>query len=120
MQVDIIFAFGIAAVILFFIAQMSRIIRSQAMHKTLRKGIEQGQVLTPALIAQFDRPPVPGVADQRIGFVLIALGLALMAAGAIAPPPADFRGAAAISMFPLFVGIALLLRLRMAAKREAE
>lgn len=120
MEVDIIVAIGIAAVILFFIAQTSRIMRSNAMHKTLRKAIEQGQPLDPALIAQFEQVPEPGVADQRIGFVLVALGLALLVAGAIAAPTGDFQDLAAVSVFPLFVGIALLLRRRLAARRDAE
>lgn len=119
MEVDIIVSIGIAAVVLFFIAQAARTMRSNLMHKTLRKAIEQGQPLTPELIDRLDRAPAPGVSDQRIGFVLIALALAVFAASAIASPN-DFRDLAAIAMFPLFVGSALLLRLRLGARRGAE
>jgi hypothetical protein len=119
MEVDIIVTIGLAAVALFFIAQISRVLRNRALHATLRKSVESGQPLTPELVENLDRAPEPGSGDQRIGFVLIALGLALVAAGAIAGSN-DLRDMAAVSMFPLFVGAALLLRLKMATKRQVE
>ena len=118
MEVDIVYGLAIAAVALFVIAQISRIIRSAAMHKTLRLGIEKGQTLDPELVERLERAPDPGSVDQRIGFVLIALGLALIAAGIIGP--GYTRGIIALSMFPLFVGGALLLRLRFAARNKAD
>ena len=120
MEVDIIISLAIAAVVLFLIAQASRIIRSIAMHKTLRKGIEHGQTLSPELVEQLDRAPAPGDVDRRIAYVLIALALSLFAAAAIAANPGDLKDIVAIALFPLFVGIALLLRLRIAARRGAE
>ena len=110
MEVDIIISLGIAVVILFTIAQASRTIRSGAMHKTLRKAIEQGQTLDPELIERLDRAPEPGVADQRIGLVLVALALALFAAGVINPGEDNYRQLFTIALFPLFVGAALLAR----------
>lgn len=110
MEVDIIISIGIAAVLLFTIAQLSRIIRSNAMHKTLRKAIEQGQPLDPELIERLDRTPESGVADQRIGLVLVALALALFAASAMNPGQDNYRQLVTIALFPLFVGAALLAR----------
>ncbi len=114
MEVDIVYGLAIAAVVLFVIAQTSRIIRAAAMHKTLRMTIEKGQPLDPELIDGFDKTAEPGSGDQRVGFVLVAIALALFAAGAINPGEDNFRGLASIAMFPLFVGAALLLRLRFA------
>ena len=119
MEVDIIVAIGLAVVALFFIAQVSRVMRNRALHATLRKSVESGQPLTPELVENLDRAPEPRAADQRIGFVLIALGLALIAAGAINGSN-DLRDLAAVSMFPLFVGAALLLRLRLSITRQVE
>ena len=119
MEVDIIISLAIAAVVLFLIAQVSRVLRNRALHATLRKSVESGQPLSPELVENLDRAPEPGSADQRIGFVLIALGLALVAAAAINGGN-DLRDLVAVSMFPLFVGAALLLRLKMAAKRQVE
>jgi hypothetical protein len=122
MEVDIIVSIGLAAVALFLIAQVSRVLRSRALHATLRKAVEAGQPLTPELIENFDRAPEPGAADQRIGFVLVALALALFAAAAIdgGSGSDSFRELSALAMFPLFVGAALLLRLKLAAKSQVE
>lgn len=119
MEVDIIVAIGIAAVLLFLIAQVSRIVRSNGMHKTLRKAIEQGQPLDPALIDRFDKAAEPGAIDQRIGFVLVAAALALLAAGLIQGDVEKIRNMATAAMFPLFVGSAILIRLRL-ARRDTE
>ncbi|HVF37903.1 MAG TPA: hypothetical protein VNA29_08195 [Sphingomicrobium sp.] len=120
MEVDIIISLAIAAVVLFLIAQASRIIRSVAMHRTLRKGIEQGQPLDAELIDRFDKVAEPGAIDQRIGFVLVAAALALLAAGLIQGDVEKLRNMATAAMFPLFVGSALLIRLRLARRGRAE
>ena len=111
MEVDIIVSLAIAAVVLFCIAQGSRIIRSAAMHKTLRSAIERDQPLDADLIDRFDKVAEPGAIDQRIGFVLVAAALALLAAGLIQGDVEKLRNMATAAMFPLFVGAALLVRL---------
>jgi hypothetical protein len=118
-EVDIIVAIGLAVVALFLIAQISRVMRNRALHLTLRKSVEAGQPLTPELLEKLDRAPEPRAADQRIGFVLIALALALIVAAAIGGSD-DLRDLVAVSMFPLFVGAALLLRLRLSNTRRVE
>ena len=120
MEVDIIISIAIAAVILFTIAQGSRIVRAIAMHKTLRKAIEQGQPLSIDLVERLDKAPEPGAIDQRIGFVLVAAALALMLAGAIQGDVEKMRNMATAGIFPLFVGGALLLRLWLVRRSEAE
>ena len=120
MEVDIIITIGIVAVLLFTIGQGSRIIRTGAMHKTLRKGIEQGQPLNTELIERLEKGPEPGAIDQRIGFVLVAAALALMCAGAIQGDAEKLRNMATAGIFPLFVGGALLLRLWLVRRREIE
>jgi hypothetical protein len=116
---ELIFAIGAAVVALFLIAQISRIMRNRALHATLRKTIESGQPLTPELLDKLDRAPEPRAVDQRIGFVLIALALALIVAAGISGSN-DFRDLAAVAIFPLFVGAALLLRLRLSKTRQVE
>jgi Domain of unknown function (DUF6249) len=119
MEVDIIVTIALAVFAIFTIAQISRIIRTKALHQTLRQSIEKGQPLTPEIFDGMERAPDSRSIDERIGFVLVAIGLALLAAGAIAKA-GDFRGAAAVAMFPLFVGGALLLRLRLATRGKAD
>ena len=120
MEVDLIITIGIVAVVLFAIAHGSRIIRAGATHKTLRKAIEQGQVLTPELIERLDMTPPPGLADQRIGLVLVALALALIATGIINPGEDNYRQMFTIALFPLLVGVALLARPWLAKRFSGE
>lgn len=117
MTADIIISIALCLVIGFLIAQVARIIRTNALHRTLRKAIEAGQPVSAELVEQLDRAPEPGTADQRIGFVLIALSLALMAAAALNPGDDNWRQLLTIALFPLFVGAALLLRLHLARRR---
>lgn len=120
MEVDIIVVIGIITVVLFLIGHVSKIIRSGATHKTLRSAIEKDQPLTPELIDQLERAPDRGSIDERIGFVLVAIALALFAAGLINAGENNGRQLATLAMFPLLVGGALLLRLRLAARHQVE
>ena len=117
MEVDIIIGVAIAAVAAFLIAQVSRVIRAVMVHRTLRKGIEHGQPLTADMVDRLDRAPQPGAADQRGGFVLIAIALALICAGLLNPGDNNWLQLLTAALFPLFVGVALLLRLKYGARR---
>ena len=117
MEVDIIIGVAIAAVAAFLIAQVSRVSRAVMVHRTLRKGIEHGQPLTADMVDRLDRAPQPGVADQRGGFVLIAIALALICAGLLNPGDNNWLQLLTAALFPLFVGVALLLRLKYGARR---
>mgnify|MGYP003297538251 CR=1 FL=1 len=69
--------------------------------------------VTPEMLIEVERSPEPGANDLRIGMVLIALALAIAGFGLIQGSTDAIKGTAGIALFPLFVGIALLLRLRM-------
>jgi hypothetical protein len=71
------------------------------------------------MVEKLDRAPEPRTVDQRIGFVLIALALAVVVAGALNGSD-ELGDLAAVSIFPLFVGVALLLRLRLSKTRGVE
>lgn len=120
MEVDIVISIALAAVVIFIIGQVGRTLRANALHKTLRRAIEKGQVLNPELVDKLDRTPEPGVGDERIGFVLVALSLALFAAAAINPGDNNWVQLTTLALFPLFVGAALLLRLQLARRKRAE
>lgn len=119
MEVDIIITIALTVGLIFLIAQASRIIRTKTLHQTLRQSIEKGQPLAPEIFEGLERAPDSRSIDERIGFVLVAIGLALLAAAAIANAD-DFRDVVAVAMFPLFVGGALLLRLKLAARKKAD
>jgi len=120
MEVDIIISIAIAAVLLTIIIQTARILRTNSLHKTLRQAINAGQPVTAELVEQLDTPARPGDFDQRAGFVLVALGVAAILASALSGPTSDsFREITSIALFPLLVGGALLLRLRLNKRNDA-
>ena len=121
MEVDIIISLAIAAVVLTIIVQFARIRRSSQLHKTLRQAISAGQPVTAELVEQLDKPARPGDFDQRAGYILIALAIAAIVASAISGPTQDsFREITSLAIVPLFVGLALLLRLRLNKRTDAE
>lgn len=120
MEVDIIITLSIAFGLVFTIGQIARIVRIQTLHRTLRKAIEQGQPLTADVIEGMERAPEPGSTDQRIGFVLVAVAFALIVAAALNGGGDSFRELCSIAVFPLFVGAALLLRLKWASRQGGD
>lgn len=118
MNVESIFAIGLAVVVLFVTVQVSRIIRMRILHATLRKSVESGHPLSPELVCNLTKPKA-GYGDQRTGFLLIALACALVVSAAISGSN-DFRDLIALSIFPFFVGAALLLRIRLSRSRRIE
>ena len=69
--------------------------------------------ITPEMLVEAEKMPEPGANDLRNGMVLIALALAIVGFGLIQGSTDAIKGTAGIALFPLFVGIALLLRLRL-------
>ena len=121
MEVDIIISIAIAAVLLTIIVQFSRIRRNNQLHKTLRQAIQAGQPVTAELVEQLEKPARPGDFDQRVGFILIALSAAaVIAAGINGPTEDSFREITGMAIIPLFVGAALLLRLRLNKRNPVE
>jgi len=109
----------VAALALGFIALL-RLIAITVTHKTIRKTVESNpQLAEEALQKLMARRESTG--DDRLAIVLIAIGIAMAAAPAIAvDDPGMVRLALAASLFPLLVGGALWLRFRAerAKKRD--
>lgn len=99
-----------------------RFFRAWLLHATLRKAIDRDSASAPALIERIgaleDGKNQLGN-DDRNGMVLIAFGLALVGFAMIGlgNRPDEMRIVASAALFPLFVGIALLVRRRL-LKRE--
>lgn len=110
-----------ASMLLGFLA-IVRFLRAWLLHRTLRKAIDRDSAAAPALIERIgaleDGRNQLGN-DDRNGMVLIALGLALVGFAMIGlgNRPDEMRVVASAALFPLFVGIALLVRRQM-LKRE--
>ncbi len=118
MEVDIIVTIALAAAFIVLVNQIGRIIRSNAMHRTVREALSRDSNLTPDLIERIEQDKGQGFGDTRIGLVLVALGAALFVFGLV-QGGSDAQDIQKISIFPLFVGAALLGRVWYIARRGA-
>jgi len=113
MEADIAGFITVGLVTAFIAGQIFRTLRTHSAQKTLREAIMRGVTVTPEMLVEAEKSAEPGANDLRIGMVLIALSLAIVGFGLIQGSTDAIKGTAGISLFPLFVGIALLLRVRM-------
>lgn len=110
---DIAIVIALALFGMFIGAQIFRTWRTHLVQRTLREAVMRGTELSPEMLADMDRTPEFGANDLRNGMVLIALALAIAGFGLLQGSTDAVRGTFGIALFPLFVGIALLLRLRL-------
>jgi hypothetical protein len=119
MEADIAGFIMVGLVTAFVAGQIFKTLRTYAAQKTLREAITRGVTITPEMLVESEKTAEPGANDLRNGMVLIALALAIAGFGLI-EGGSSINETLGISLFPLFVGIALLLRLRLLrAKGEA-
>ncbi|MEO7563627.1 MAG: DUF6249 domain-containing protein [Sphingomicrobium sp.] len=118
MEADIAGFITVGAVVAFVANQIFRTWRTLAKQRTLRDAISRGVTLSPEMLVETERLPEPGSNDLRNGMVLIAIALAIFGFGMIQGGQDAIKGMSGISLFPMFVGIALLFRLRLGASSE--
>lgn len=103
------------------LVQLGRLLRARMLHKTIRDAISRDNAAVPELLAGIGEGQSPaGLNDDRTALVLIALGLALLAFAALQGSEDALRQIGGASVFPIFVGIALLIRQRLARRRGGE
>lgn len=93
-----------------FIAAL-RLIATVVRQGTLRRAIDKDPGSVERVIEQLREPESQGLSDDRTGVILVAIGLALVAASLTAGDTggwSDYGVGAA--MFPLFVGAAMWAR----------
>jgi hypothetical protein len=117
MEADIAISIAIVTGLVLFINQIGRILRAYAMHRTVREALSRDSKLMPELLDRIEQDKSAGFGDGRIGIVLVALAAAIFCYGLIQGDPDDIRNVASIAVFPLFVGAALLGRLRYLRSR---
>jgi len=120
MEADIAAFVTIGLVVAFIAGQIFKTMRTFAAQRTVREAISRGTQVTPEMLVEAERSAEPGVNDMRNGMVLIALALAIAGFGLLQGSTDAMRGTAGIALFPLFVGIALLLRLRLAMRTQGD
>jgi hypothetical protein len=120
LDVVLIFAILTTGAVLISI-QLGRLWRAGMLHKTIREAISRGNASVAELVAGVDEEQKPaGANDDRTALVLIALGLALLAFSALQGSEEALRQMGGASVFPIFVGIALLIRQRLLRKRNGQ
>jgi hypothetical protein len=100
--------------------QLARLWRAGMQQKTIREALTRDSAALPALLEGLDleeRQTPVGANDDRTAMVLIALGLAMVLAGAIYASADNFRAMASAAVFPILVGAALLLRYWLVRRR---
>lgn len=101
--------------------QLGRLWRAAMLHRTIREAISRDSNAVGELLAGVDEPQKPaGGNDDRTALVLIALGLALLLFAALQNSQDMLRQMGGASVFPIFVGIALLIRQHLVRKRGGQ
>lgn len=99
----------VTALILGFIAVL-RLIGTIVTHKTIRKAVELDPTHIDTILAQITAPR-ESAGDDRVGVVLIAIGLAMIGASVTAGDTGGWTDyGVGGAMFPLLTGAALCLR----------
>lgn len=113
-----------AAVFIVAFLLVARLLQAWMLHRSINKSIESQSSHAGALIDKINKPfeasgpgEMPG--DDRNGLVLVAIGLAMAGFGVVQGGEDVIHIAIGAALFPLFVGVALLIR-RQLVKREIE
>jgi peptidoglycan/LPS O-acetylase OafA/YrhL len=110
----------VSALVLGFI-HLVRLVGTVVLHKTVRRVADRNPESAEGLIEQLMQPRAEG-GDDRLSTILVAVGIAMIAASVVINDPAWMHYAIAGALFPLIVGTALWLRLYIIrrAGRRAE
>lgn len=101
--------------------QLGRLWRAAMLHRTIREAISRDNAAVNELLAGVGEQQKPtGGNDDRTAMVLIALGLALLLFAALQNSQDMLRQMGGASVFPIFVGIALLIRQHLVRKRGGD
>jgi hypothetical protein len=80
------------------------------VHRTVRKAVERDPASAESLLAELAKPRIQS-GDDRLSTILVALGIAMIAASLVIGDPNWMHYGIAAALFPLIVGTALWLRL---------
>jgi len=107
---EMIVMVAIVAALALVAIQLFRLAATAIRHKTVRRAIERDPAAAEAVIAEL-RMPEASRGDDRLGLILLALGIATLAASFTAGETGGWTDyGVGAAMFPLIVGAALMLR----------
>lgn len=109
---------------------LARLLHAWMLHRSIRRALEAKSDAVSPLIDKLNKPyehlswqgskEVASGGDDRNALVLLAIGLAMAGFGLIQGHEELIRVSAGAALFPAFVGIALLVRRRLARDEAAE
>jgi hypothetical protein len=92
-----------------------RLIGTAILHKTVRKAVDRDPVRAESLLSELGRPREQS-GDDRLSTILVAIGIAMVAASLVIGDPSWMHYGIAAALFPLLVGTALWLRIFLLAR----
>jgi Na+/proline symporter len=109
-----------AAVTLSFIS-LVRLVGTWIVHSTIRRAVEKNPDAVHPFLAQLGAPRQSD-GDDRLSVILVAVGIAMIAASVVINDAGWMHYAIAGALFPLIIGTALWLRLFILerARRRAQ
>ncbi|HEY0597729.1 hypothetical protein [Sphingopyxis sp.] len=109
---------------------LARLLHAWMLHRSIRRALEAKSDAVGPLIDKLNKPyehlgwqggkETASGGDDRNALVLLAIGLAMAGFGLIQGHEQLIRTSAGAALFPIFVGIALLVRRRLARAAAAE
>ncbi len=87
-----------------------RLVATGILHRTIRKAIDKDAQAAEPLLARLSSAPEPSTDDDRTATLLIAFGIAMVAASLVIGDPSWLHYGIAGAIFPLVIGTALWLR----------
>lgn len=109
---------------------LARLLHAWMLHRSIRRALEAKSDAVSPLIDKLNKPyehlgwqggkETASGGDDRNALVLLAIGLAMAGFGLIQGHEQLIRTSAGAALFPIFVGIALLIRRRLARAAAAE
>ena len=114
---EMIVSIAVAGAMVLAFIHLLRLIGTAIMYKTLRKLVDRDPQNAGTLIAQLGRQPERS-GDDRLSTILVAVGMAMIAASIVIGDPRWMHYGVAAALFPLIVGTALWLRLFNLARAQ--
>ncbi|MBJ7500256.1 MAG: hypothetical protein JHC57_10955 [Sphingopyxis sp.] len=109
---------------------LARLLHAWMLHRSIRRALDAKSDAVSPLIDKLNKPyehlgwqggkETASGGDDRNALVLLAIGLAMAGFGLIQGHEQLIRTSAGAALFPIFVGIALLVRRRLARAAAAE
>lgn len=106
---EMIVMVAITAALLLAFIHIVRLITAVLLHKTIRRAIDRDPEKADEMISRLGSPS-SGADDDRFSTILIAVGIAMIAASVVVNDPSWIHYGVAAALFPLVVGTALWLR----------